>query len=204
VICNDLYHFAICDRYLKSIQLNLFDIFFSNEKKEQFSFHVYIEMNNNNTICKHYCSLAANQCYYCHPQEISTSYHCYCSSSYSISMEEMFTWIIICALTFLLYNTIRICIITFIILFIIYWIYKRTFIRDFIEENKNSDLSIIKFIQSIGRQWINLTSSIDDKEEQKGEYTNPIDSNVEQKYSNNNVSLKRNMIINRIIKYFDR
>jgi hypothetical protein len=102
-------------------------------------------MNNNNLICQHYCLLSPNQCYYCHSQEIfSSSYRC-CSCS--IPIEEILTWIIICSLTFLLYNTIKLCIIIFVILFIIYWICKQTELRrlfnEFYQKRFNSKSLIV-------------------------------------------------------------
>lgn len=102
-------------------------------------------MNNNNFICQHYCLLSPNQCYYCHSQEIfSSSYRC-CSCS--IPIEEILTWIIICSLIFLLYNTIKLCIIIFVILFIIYWIYKQTELRrlfnEFYQKRFNSKSLIV-------------------------------------------------------------
>src|SRR5438132_11087638 len=98
--------------------------------------------NNNHSICQHYCLLLRNQCYYCHLQEISSSYRCYCSCS--ISIEEILTWIIICSLIFLLYNTIKLCIIIFLILSIIYWIYKQTEILRLFKEFYQRQLNLWK------------------------------------------------------------
>ncbi len=106
-------------------------------------------MCNNNSICQHYCLLTSNQCYYCHPQKIS-SYHC-CSCF--ISIEEILTWIIICSLIFLFYNTIKLCIVTFVILSIIYWIYKQTDIPNMLKD----------FLQRQFDAWLNPRSSMDEQ-----------------------------------------
>lgn len=92
---------------------------------------------NKNFLCQHNCLLTTNQCYYCHSQKF-----CCNSCSYSISIEEILTWIFICLFTVFLYNTIKIWIMIFLILSIIYWIYKQTNIprvlKEFFEKKLNS------------------------------------------------------------------
>jgi hypothetical protein len=103
---------------------------------------------NNNLICQHYCLLPINQCYYYHSKDIC----CNCCS-YSISIEEILTWIVICSLIFFLYNTIKLCIIIFLILSIIYWIYKQTeiprLLKEFYEKQINSKSSTDKQMSDV-------------------------------------------------------
>ncbi|CAF4716520.1 unnamed protein product [Rotaria sp. Silwood1] len=124
-------------------------------------------MNNRPSICQHYCLLSTNQCYYCHISELESSYRYFCCCPCSISFEEVLTWIVICSLTFLLYNTIKLCIIIFLILFLIYWICKKLSIfhmfKEFYErlwikskaffDNKPTDE--FKYISSINKQNLN-------------------------------------------------
>ncbi len=85
---------------------------------------------NKNIICP----------YYCHSQEIC----CICCL-YSIPIEEILTWIVICSLIVFLYNTIKLCIIIFLILSIIYWIYTQTdlprLLKEFFEKEFHSSVN---------------------------------------------------------------
>jgi len=112
---------------------------------------------NKNFICPHYCSITTNHCYTC----------CSCS----ISIEEILTWITIFLLTFFLYNTIKLCIIIFLILSIIYWISKQTDILRLLKE----------FSEKLIKSWINSKSSniaqkSDDNNQQLNIPTNKIDN----------------------------
>jgi hypothetical protein len=121
------------------------------------------------------CLLSSNQCYYCHPQKLSS---CHCCS-YSISIEEILTWIIICSLTLIfLYNTIKLCVITFLILSIIYWIYKQTNIPDMIKEHLNS--------------WMNSKSSIDERESSDDNVSLNINTSIKQDDDNQELNPVKN------------
>ncbi len=132
-------------------------------------------------ICQHYCLLSTNRCYYCHSQEIFSSSSRCCSCS--IPIEEIFTWIIICSLTFLLYNTIKLCIIIFGILFIIYWIYKQTELRRLFNEfyqkqfNSKSLIDEQKFTDSLIEDNNVINTSINPDEDKQELNENDNDSN---------------------------
>ncbi|CAF4315868.1 unnamed protein product [Rotaria socialis] len=106
-------------------------------------------MNRKKSVCNDYYLLSPNQCYYCHSQKLISlsSYSC-CSCT--ISCEEISTWILICSLIFLLYNTIKLCIIVFLISLMIYWISKK--------------LDIFHMIKEFYRRKINSKSSIGNRQ----------------------------------------
>ncbi|CAF3807721.1 unnamed protein product [Rotaria sordida] len=130
--------------------------------KQQLFSYAILGFALKNSICQHYC-------YYCHTQELTSSYRFCCCCSCSISFEEILTWIIICLLTFFLFNTIKLCIIIFLILFIIYWICTKLSIFHIFKE----------FYQ---KQWINSKTSIDNKQTQIVKYICSIN---EQSLNNN-------------------
>ncbi|CAF1138308.1 unnamed protein product [Rotaria sordida] len=138
--------------------------------KQQLFSYAILGFALKNSICRHYC-------YYCHTQELTSSYRFCCCCSCSISFEEILTWIIICLLTFFLFNTIKLCIIIFLILFIIYWICTKLSIFHIFKE----------FYQ---KQWINSKTSIDNKQTQIVKYTCSIN-----KQSLNNNPIQDNNII---------
>jgi len=109
---------------------------------------------NKNFICPDYCLITTNYC-------------CTCCS-YSISIEEILTWISIFLLTFFLYNTIKLCIIILLILSIIYWISKQTdiprLLKEFFEKQINSWINFkrssnVEQISNDNNQQLNTTAN---------------------------------------------
>jgi uncharacterized membrane protein len=93
-------------------------------------------------------------------------------------MEEILTWIVICSLTLFLYNTIKLCIIIFLILSIIYWIYKQTEILKWLKEF---------YVKRMNSKSSSNEQTSDDNNQQLNTPVNEIDQNQDS-FSNKSVS----------------
>ena len=84
-----------------------------------------------NRTCAYPCLWAMEQCCcYC-PPECSC-----CRDSYpsSVSIEQIVTWVALCSLIYLLFNTIKLMIVTLFVLSLLYWTCKRLPISRWINE----------------------------------------------------------------------
>lgn len=82
---------------------------------------------NRNCRCSHHCLRPPIQCCHCYSNET------YCSCS--LPIEEIFTWICISSLIISFYNTIKICILIGVLLFVIYWLCQQTNLLQWLKDN---------------------------------------------------------------------
>ena len=153
-------------------------------------------MNHNSLGCQHYILLPRNQCYCCNSREIIVPYRCRYCYSCSISFEEILTWSVILSLIFSLHNAIKLWIMIFLTVYVMYWICTKTEIACILKE----------FYRRRLYSSIDGKSSTDDKKITKNEHPRSI--NTQQSGDNsirdNDVSLNTSMNVDRDVNFISR